>query len=562
MIFRSARVAALAALALSLVAPSALHAQASTPVAAAITVQGLSPEAIDSIIAGARPDDPATLTVANRDIVVLRAALLGRSSAARARAAAQALDDATRDAQSFEVSSRPVRGAAIISVNGRDILAIVPADVDQLLGETVEAKAGSAVPLLRQALAETQEASRPSVLLWAVLNAVLATLTFGGALWVLARTWRWASTALERTTLRSLSRSSVGDAIVRQTRLLQYVRYSVAIPELLLGLAFAYVWLFFVLRRFPYSRPWGESLRHFLVDRAAWIGAGLLGAVPNLFTVALIYGVVYFAIRLVRLLFLAAEEGRVTLPGVYPDTATTTRKLVTALLWAFALVMSYPFLPGSGTDAFKGISVFVGLMVSLGSSGLVNQVMSGLTVTYSRALRVGDFVRVGDVEGTVVQIGSLSTKIETLRHEEVTIPNAVLVSQTVTNYSRNAEAPGVFMATEVTIGYDTPWRQVEALLLLAVSRTSGVRPEPAPRVFQIALEDFYVRYRLLAAPQHPHLRWSVLNELHANIQDSFNEHGVQIMSPNYMFDPSGPKVVPKGQWFAPPAVNPAGDNKS
>ena len=162
-------------------------------------------------------------------------------------------------------------------------------------------------------------------------------------------------------------------------------------------------------------------------------------------------------------------------------------------------------------------------------------------------------MRIGDNEGTVTHIGTLSTKIETVRREEVTIPNQVLVSQTVTNFSRHASTLGVYTPTSVTIGYDTPWRQVQALLLLAAERTAGLRREPPPRVLQTGLEDFYVRYTLLVALDEQSKRGVVLDGLHANIQDAFNEHGVQIMSPNYEADPAGQKIVPKEQWFAAPA---------
>ena len=158
--------------------------------------------------------------------------------------------------------------------------------------------------------------------------------------------------------------------------------------------------------------------------------------------------------RIVNLLFQAIEERRVSVPWVYPETAESTRKLIAVGLWLFAVAIAYPYLPGSESDAFKGVSVFVGLMVSLGATGLVNQVMSGFTLTYSRALRLGDFVEVGDVAGTVTQMGTLSTKIRTPRNEDVTIPNAVIVGQTITNYSRRAETEGVFVPTSITIGYD------------------------------------------------------------------------------------------------------------
>jgi small-conductance mechanosensitive channel len=178
--------------------------------------------------------------------------------------------------------------------------------------------------------------------------------------------------------------------------------------------------------------------------------------------------------------------------------------------------------------------------------------MSSFMITYSRALRTGDYVRIGDVEGTVVHAGMLATKIRNRRNEEVTLPNAVVSSSTIVNYSRHS-SEGVFATTSATIGYDTPWRQVTAMMIEAAGRTSGVRKEPPPRVTMTGLQDFYVEYTLAVVVERPNERPFVLSELHAHILDVFNEHGVQIMSPHYVSDPEGAKVVPKGRWFEPPA---------
>jgi small-conductance mechanosensitive channel len=174
-------------------------------------------------------------------------------------------------------------------------------------------------------------------------------------------------------------------------------------------------------------------------------------------------------------------------------------------------------------------------------------------LTYSRALRVGDFVRVNDIEGTVTQIGTLSTKIRTPPGEEVTIPNAVIVSHTVTNYTRFTETDGVFVPTSISIGYDVPWRQVQSLLTQAAARTPGVRSDPEPVVRQSELGDFSVKYTLLVSLERPHQRSAILAAVHANILDVFNEHGVQIMSPAYEADPTAPKIVPRDRWFEVPA---------
>jgi small-conductance mechanosensitive channel len=294
-------------------------------------------------------------------------------------------------------------------------------------------------------------------------------------------------------------------------------------------------------------------MRGFLLTTVENLGAGVLRAIPGLFTVVLIALIIRFIVRVIRLWFDAVERGRVTSRWIHPETAQPTRRLLTALLWLFAIVMAYPYLPGSQSDAFKGVSVFLGLMVTLGSSGLVNQVMSGFMITYSRALRMGDFVRAGDVEGTVTHLGVLSTKIRTVLSEEVTVPNAVIIGQTITDYSRLGETHGVFTPTAVTIGYDAPWRQVQALLLQAAERTSGLRRTPKPVVLQTSLDDFYVKYTLLISLEDQESRLLTLHALHANIQDLFNEFGVQIMSPNYVLDPAAPKVVAKQNWFAAPA---------
>jgi small-conductance mechanosensitive channel len=296
-------------------------------------------------------------------------------------------------------------------------------------------------------------------------------------------------------------------------------------------------------------------MREFMLAKVSSLALDMVSAVPSLFTVVLIFLIARFVIRLLRLFFAAVEQGTVEVPWLHRDTAQPTRRLVATLLWIFAAVMAYPYLPGSGTDAFKGASVFIGLVVSLGSSGLVNQVMSSFMITYSRSLRLGDFVRVGEVEGTVTYLGVLSTKVRTVRGEQITIPNAVVVGTTTTNYSRGGDVDGgIYTPTSLTIGYDTPWRQVQALLLLAAERTPGVRASPVPAVRQVELQDFYVKYTLLVSLEHAEQRAMIMSTLHSNILDLFNEYGVQIMSPNYENDPEGGmKVVPKDQWHAAPA---------
>jgi small-conductance mechanosensitive channel len=262
----------------------------------------------------------------------------------------------------------------------------------------------------------------------------------------------------------------------------------------------------------------------------------MLHSLPDLVSIAIILIIARLAINWLRSLFDAIAVGRLSLPGVHPETAPATRRIVIVMVWLFAGAAIYPHLPGSGTDAFKGLSVLAGVLVTFGSSGIVGQAMSGLLLIYTRGFRVGDFIKVGDVEGTVVELGMLATRVRTVRNEYVSIPNNVVVSGSVTGYSTaGREQKALFASATVTIGYDSPWRQIHELLIRAAQRTDGCVAEPAPFVLQKGLNDWYVAYELNApvdparATELPYIR-ARLNE---NIQDSFWEAGVEIMSPSY-----------------------------
>ena len=314
-----------------------------------------------------------------------------------------------------------------------------------------------------------------------------------------------------------------------------------------------YQWATFSLRQFPYSRPWGEKLHSYLIDTITEILLAIVGALPGLLVIFIIVLLTRFASQLLKAFFARIESGEVTVPWMAEETAKPTRKLSQGLLWLFAFAMAYPYLPGSNTEAFRGLSVLVGIMLSIGGSGLVGQAASGLIMIYSRVLREGEYVKIGEIEGFVTMVGIFSTKVRTASGEEVNVPNTLIGSSTTVNSSRLVEGDGLVVHTTVTIGYDTPWRQVHGMLMKAAENTIGLRSEPKPFVSQTALSDFYVEYRLNAQVDRPEFRRIALTALHANIQDVFNEYGVQIMSPHYENDPLEKVGVPKEQWFEAPA---------
>jgi small-conductance mechanosensitive channel len=500
--------------------------------------------------------EPAPLTLANRHIFTMRSAGVASSPAMRARTVEENLIAIVRRGGPLEVTTQTLPEGVAVAVDHMLVFRVLKDDVDPEVGEDVQLLADAAVHNLRIALGEMHELRDSRRLLTAAGYTLLATLVFAGLMWGLWRGYAALARRVRAHAARRAEQLSTGWSrhLAGRVGVNDLVTVPLRVLAWLVTLLLAYEWLTLVLGFFPYTRPWSERLLGRLLDALGRFGSGMLEAIPGLVFVMLIFFVTRFLVRVMRVFFEGVAAGRVEVGWVDEATARPTERLLTAIIWLFALVAAYPYLPGSGSEAFKGIGVFVGLMLSIGASGIVNQAVSGLMLMYTRALRPGEFVQIGDTEGTVTSVGFLNTQIETLRHELINIPNAVIASSVTRNYSRLARDGGVRVASKVTIGYDTPWRQVQAMLLMAADRTEGLAREPAPRVLQTALQDFYVEYTLLVTVQDPSKKYLALSELNANIQDAFNEHGVQIMSPNYEADPEAPKIVPKEKWFEPPAA--------
>ncbi|MDX2170963.1 MAG: mechanosensitive ion channel [Deltaproteobacteria bacterium] len=533
---------------------SAICAAAVWLVAGAALAQTVPPPPDGAIVAVNAP--PATVEVWNRSIVTLRASIGSSTPADRAERAARRIE-AIPDEELGElprvVSARVGNLDGLMAVAGaRTLFGLLPEDVDHESGETLQSLGAETEQHLRAVFAAREQQRSLPLLLRGIAWSAAATVAFALVVWALIRGQRRVHA---RLTAAADRRSG---AALRQVRgyLVVVWRRLAQVGAWALGLVALDLWLTFVLSQFPYTAPWGEALGSRLSSVVRELAQGAAHAAPGLLAVALIFVAARFIVRLLHALFDGVERGALTLPFLQPETAEATRRISTLLVWLFAVTVAYPYIPGSQTDAFRGVSVFVGLMLSLGSAGLVNQVMSGLVVVYARAIRPGEYVRIGEIEGVVSEVGLLSTKLCTARKEEVTIPNAVLVGSATTNYSRLADADGAVVTTSVTIGYDAPWRQVEALLLLAAERTPQVRRQPAPRVVQRKLDDFYVDYLLLVNVDRAEQRPAILSALHAQIQDAFNEFGVQIMSPHFETQPSEAVTVPKANWFTRPAKDP------
>lgn len=411
---------------------------------------------------------------------------------------------------------------------------------------------------LQKALGQYRMAREPQVLLANTGYALLITLLAAALLYGVVLLRRWGVERLGRRFIGGQGELKIQSVQLVQSRQLWLaVRALVNFGTTLTMLVIAYLHLSSVLRLYPWTHQLADDLFLLFLHPLQVMGQAVLGAVPDLAFVLVLVLIARYVLRALQLLFEGIEAGSVHFDGFDAEWAQPTYKIVRILVVAFTVVVAYPYIPGSDSQAFKGVSLFLGVIFSLGSSSVISNVIAGYTMTYRRAFRLGDRIQVGDVTGFVTEASLLVTRVRSVKNEEIVIPNSQILNGTVTNYSTLARADGVILHTTVGIGYETPWRQVEAMLLLAADRAEGTEKSPPPYVLQKSLGDFCVVYEINAYCRDAHAIARTYTELHRNILDVFNEYGVQIMTPAYEGDPAVAKVVPKDQWFLGPATPPS-----
>jgi small-conductance mechanosensitive channel len=321
--------------------------------------------------------------------------------------------------------------------------------------------------------------------------------------------------------------------VLSSERIVRIIVNSIRGLRVLLTVILFYFYIPILFSFFPWTHGHAGILFDYVLYPFKVIGKSILAYLPNLFFLAVIGVVTHYINKIIRFFFDALEKGTLSLPGFYQDWAMPTYKILRFLVFMFALVMAFPYLPGSESEAFKGVSIFLGVLFSLGSTSAVANVVAGLILNYTRAFYIGDRVRIGDVEGDIIFKTLLVTHVRTIKNVEITLPNATVLGGAVYNFSMAAQESPLILHTSVTIGYDAPWRRVHELLISAAQATLYILNDPPPFVLQTALNDFYVSYQINAYTEHPHEMARIYSELHQNIQDKFNEGGVEIMSPHY-----------------------------
>ena len=441
---------------------------------------------------------------------------------------------------------------------GERILASVFDGDAQLAGASKEVVAKQWQESFNRAIADyRREHSREKLVQRIALTVLTVALTLT-VLWLLIPVTRWAADHLTSRTVATVQSSKRRSLSLIDTRQLnELIRLVLKTLRLALSLFTLYVAFHFLFLIFPQTRGLGDSMAQAVLRPAREFGRTAWRSAPSLVFILIIAIACRYLLRLVAFAFEKIREGHVTIEGFRPQWASTTQRLVSIAVVLLAALIAYPYIPGSESQAFKGFSLFLGVLVSLGSTGIVSNMFTGIMLTYMDSFQVGDFIQIGETQGYVQSTSLFVTRLRTRQQRIVTIPNSVVLNSQITNYSAGVEA-ATSLSTTAGIGYDTPWRQVEAMLLNAARKTGSVRETPAPFVLEVSLNSFDIAYELTVFLT-PEARVNVVRaELNRNILDEFNAYGVQIMTPAYVADPAKPAVVAQGSWFAAPAKKDGG----
>jgi small-conductance mechanosensitive channel len=316
-------------------------------------------------------------------------------------------------------------------------------------------------------------------------------------------------------------------------REVELVKWGLKILKWLIIIIVVYLALPSIFSIFPSTKSIASTMFGYVFNPIKGFGIALIGYIPELITIIVIVFLTRYFVRFLKFLSTEVENGNLQLPGFYPDWAAPTFNLLKIIIYAFAFIVIFPYLPGSDSPVFQGVSVFLGVLFSLGSSSAIGNIIAGLVITYMRAFKIGDRVKIGDITGDVIEKTMLVTRLRTIKNEDITIPNAAIMNGSTINYSSSAKDLGLILNTTITIGYDVPWKQVHEILINAALKTQHIQEKPQPFVLQTSLDDFYVSYQINVYTENASSASKIYSELHSHIQDGFNDAGLEILSPHY-----------------------------
>ena len=517
-------------------------------------VSGVTP-ADQAAVTRPGPEDNAELVAASSAVSPVR--LGGRtlfdvtngigslSSAQRADAIEKRLEVLANGPSSVLAQLRVVETDHVSDIFAADSLIRTITEPDALAGgATRQELADRQVQIIHAALErEFRDRDAPHILR-ASLASCVATLIIAALLLALRRLSRWTHAFLNRAANGGKSKSPIAkwkeldpQGVTRASRSIsQAVAW-------VIGLSIVYGYLEFVLSRFPWTR--GFAARMADESRAAILRVllGVLNYLPNIVNIILIIAVARFTLGVMKRAFAQIAAERFRFSGFHPEWAMPTYSLVRFFVLAVATIMVFPYLPGSGSAGFRGVSAFVGLMVSFGAAPAIANLIAGIILTYMRPFQIADRVRIADATGDILGKDLLVVRMRTIKNVDITIPNALVLANHIINFSSSAKTHGLILNMTVTIGYDAPWKQVHALLVDAAKGVEGVLAAPAPFVLQTTLDDSYVAYEINAYTDRPNEMANLYSRLNESIQDVFNAAGVEILSPRYAAVRDGNKMA-------------------
>lgn len=456
----------------------------------------------------------------------------------RADAITQRLMDIAEEA-SIEASDIRIRGRGetLNVVAGSRVLVTITATDAMAADQPLPILATNRRNIVREAVLQYREERTPAYIRQALINTAWATGAFLLAIAfiaiayprIVARIRRWRQQRIQALRIRNIE-------LLAAERLTQMLQIISRIAQTLLYLAAFYIYIPLVLSFFPWTKAIGRGILIQVHRGLTGVWQAFVAYLPNLFSILFVIAVTYYLLRFLRQFFRALGEQTITVDGFYPDWAQPTFRLLALIIIALAGVIVFPYLPGFGSPAFQGVSIFLGVLFSLGSTAVVSNIVAGTILVYTRAFQIGDRVKIGDATGDIVAKTLLVTRIRTVKNVVITIPNSTVFTSQIVNYSgsqADSDEPPLILNTTVTLGYDVPWRQVHATLLAAAEATDTILAQPEPFVLQTSLDDFYVSYELNAYTNKPASMARIYSALHQNIQDKCNEADIEILSPHY-----------------------------
>jgi small-conductance mechanosensitive channel len=470
--------------------------------------------------------------------------------------------------ENLTIEQIPDDNSLYLSVDQEVILTVTKQDA-KAYRSTPELLAQQALQKIQVAIAQYRQDRKPEQLLKNIIYTVISTFAFliisfavikiSGKLFPFIRRLIESLTpGIKIGNVEIISSSNISFFWLRVLRIIR----------LLVFFLLLFNYATFVLRLFPWTRVFGESILGYFYQSLELVLSSIGQYLPNAFIIAIIIFITYYLIRLIKPFFTAIERGNLVIPGFYTDWAKPTYNLLLVIIIALAAIVAFPYLPGFDSPAFRGVSVFLGLLLSLGSTSAIANVIGGIILIYTRAFRIGDHIQVGEVIGDLIEKNFLVIRICTPTNKIITIPNSSLLSSNVINFSISSRElnRNLIIQTTITLGYDLPWRKAHKTLIEAAIETENILKEPAPFVLQTSLDNFYISYQLNAYTNQPNLMVIIYSELHQNIQDKCNEAGIEILSPSYTSLRDGntttiPENYLPSDYVAPPFRVQSSDNQ-